>query len=103
MNERTPSPIENFLAERQIMPVMERLFTGVRFYEVDREEKGGRLISLTFEGVDYKGERMLYEYYAYNQGVVEPVIRVTFCDENGTPCGGHNVANSVDGFWKIDE
>lgn len=46
---------------------------------------------------------MLYEYYASSNTDVGPVIRVVFHDEEGIPCGGHNVANFVNGSWKIDE
>lgn len=101
MNERTPSPVEKFLTEGEVMPILERFFEGANFTEIERDEREGRLVSLTFEGVDSEGDRMLYEYYAFNHGVVEPVVRVVFHDSEGIPCGGHNVANYQQGAWRF--
>lgn len=103
MNERTPSPAEKFPTEGEVMRVMERLFEGARFTEIERTERDGVLRCLVFEGVDSEGDRLLYEYYVEEHGAKNVSIRVTFHDKEGVPCGGHNVANFVDGFWKIDE
>ena len=81
--------------------VLERIFEGAEFTEIERDERDGHLVSLMFEGVDSEGDRMLYEYYAFNHGGVNPVVRVIFHDSEGSPCGGYNIANYDDGVWKM--
>ncbi len=103
MSERTPSSEEKFPTEGEVLRVMERFFKDGDFVEIEREESESRLIALTFEGVDSEGDRLLFEYYVSNIQDAEPVIRVVFHDKEGTPCGGHNVANFVNGSWKTDE
>jgi hypothetical protein len=103
MNERTPFPAEKFPSEGDVMRTMECLFKDGDFTEIEREENEGGLVVLTFEGVDSEGDRLLYEYYASSNTDTEPVIRVVYHDKDGIPCGGHNVANYVNGSWKIDK
>jgi hypothetical protein len=102
MNERTPFPAEKFPSEGEVMRIMEHIFKGGNFTEVEREENEDRLTVLTFEGVDSEGDRLLYEYYASSNTGIEPVIHVVFHDKEDVPCGGHNVANFANGSWKIN-
>jgi hypothetical protein len=122
MNERTPSPVERFPTEGEVMRVMELLFKGADFTEIEdrRVEEDGKLFRLIFEGIDVEGDRMLYDYRLEKtteevtvdvQGTdnllvgrkdyFTAVIDVVFHDKEGTPCGGYNVADYEQGAWKL--
>ncbi len=120
MNERTPSPIEKIPTEGEVMRVMELLFKGADFTEIERVDEDGKLSRLIFEGVDIEGDRMLYDYRLEKtteevtvdvQGTdnllvgrkdyFTAVIDVVFHDKAGTPCGGYNVADYKQGAWEL--
>ena len=106
MTERTPSPIERFPTEGEVVRLIERVAEGRGLTEAKRIEDSWGLNRLVFEGVDSEGDRILYDYQRGAVGMdttFSAVIDVIFHNNEGTPCGGHNIANYEQGAWKINK
>ena len=106
MNERTPSPIEQFPTEGEVARLIERLAEGRGLTETKRIEDSWGLSRLIFEGVDAEGDCILYDYRRGAVGMdttFSAVIDVIFHDKEGTPCSGYNIANFEQGAWKINK
>jgi hypothetical protein len=106
MNERTPSSIERFPTEREVMQLLERLTEGASFVEIERGEDDLGLYRLVLKFIDSEGNPALCDFTrkGTHLGAFSgtTVIDKIFLDDQGIPVSGDKVATYENGNWKIE-